>query len=197
MTVAPFEATPVKLGVVALVMLSPATLVSLMVTKAGVPAALGATVSMVMVLVVVDEVPLLTCVALTSKLLPSPAKLLRWALVRAAVVQLPPVAVTGARVTLAPVAVLVRVTVTVAPLVAVPLMVGVSLPPMMLSVAKVLAMSRAVAGAKLVSMLMLRLPALEVTPETICLAVTTTLPVLPKAAMSAAVRASRHAKVIG
>ena len=189
LTVAPLSAVPVKLGVVALVMLSPATLVSLAATKVGAPGAVGATVSMAMVLVAVDDAPLITCVALTSKLLPSPAKVLRWAALKAAVVQLPPVAVTGVMVTLAPVAVLVRVTVTVAPLVAVPLRVGVSLPLMMLSVAKVLAMATAVAGAKLVSMLMLRLPALEVTPETVCRAVTTTLPVLPKAAMSAAVRA--------
>jgi hypothetical protein len=55
LTVAPGKAMPVKLGVVALVMLSPATLVSLATTKPGVAGALGARVSMVMVLVVVDE----------------------------------------------------------------------------------------------------------------------------------------------
>jgi len=86
-------------------------------------------------------------VAVTHRHWLSPPKVVRWAELKAPVVQLPPVAVTEVMVTLAPLTVLVRVTVTVAPLVAVPLKDGVSAALMMLSVAMGALMREAVDGS--------------------------------------------------
>ena len=89
-------------------------------------------------------------------------------MVKAAVVQLPPVAVTEVMVTLAPVTVLVNTTVTVASVAAVPLKVGVSEALMMLSVAMFAElMVIGEDGAKLVGSIVIVLPLLllgEITP---------------------------------
>jgi hypothetical protein len=168
-------------------LLSLATKLTASAAKAGAPGSKGATVSMVMVRETLEAVPLATWLAVTNRLCKSPPKAVTLAEVNAAVVQLPPVAVTLASVTLAPVILLVRATVTVAPSVAVPLMVGVSEPLMMSSVAILALMVMGVAGVKLLSTLMSRLTMGELTPARVCRAVTVTVPT-PKIAMSAVIK---------
>ena len=82
---------------------------------------------------------------------------------------------------------MVKVTVTEALALAVPLMVSVSAPLMMSSVAMLGLITKAVGGAKLLSMVMLRATGLEVTPPTVWLTLTDTLPA-PKVATSAVVK---------
>ena len=193
LTVAPRLALPLNVGVVTVVMLSAkplslATKVEASATKADAPGALGPSVSMVMVRLAIEVVPsVLTCVALTTRLWLSPPKAVRWLDVKTAVVQLPLVAVTGVKLTLAPLTWLVKVTLTVAPLVAVPLMAGSDSVPSRISSPAMVLMTTDVLGAKEVSMVMLRTVGLETTPPTVWRTLTAMLP-MPKVAISAVVK---------
>ena len=111
--------------------------------------------------------------------------------VRADVTQAPVaslVAVTGLRVTLAPEVKLRRVTLTVAPAKAVPLMLGLSMALMMSSVAiPVLMVTDELGKNELSIVAVVAALTEELKPPSVCLAVTLMLPFPPKVATSAEV----------
>ncbi len=125
---------------------------------------------------VTDEVvpPVVVWTAVTSKLCASPASVLRFADVKAAVVQVPlAAAVTGPKLTEAPVIWFFRVTTTVAPLWAKPEIVGNSLALMMLSTAILALREIGVDGTKLLSSVTVVAALIdELTLLQVCLAVT-------------------------